>query len=560
MKKSTLIMMVSIVLAVALGIGGTLAYLTDTDADVNTMVLGNVQIVQNEQERVKDENGDFTTALQPFTNNQIIYPAVYDVKPNDQAKVPLNVNGYEINIREFPNYVDKMVSVTNTGNSDAYVRTIIAVPQALDTTYSDATEGNNVSESWLHWNSITDTDTTPNNGWYAGSDANRTEYPGAENRYIIKDVEINGAMYTVCVFTNMDPLAPGETTGPCMAGFYLDNNVDYEDGNYVWRDKETGKATVVWDKDQIDILVMSQAVQAQGFDNAYDALNAAFGVVTADNSATWLGNITEEDIGSPGDKWVDNNPPVVTEVGTDEELQAALTADEETIAVALTDDVTYDVAAWQNNAMGGESTKNIIIDGKGNTITFNNTNSDWNNVVNGDAVLTIKNATITNSGNDATSGTWNAHDIVFADSVVLENVVSENAIALMSDATLKNVTITDDSTGDAYGIWIRPNGQTVVIDGLKMDMTTSGGTDRGIKVDNQYEEDNDLGVTLTVKNAEIKTEKKAAILVKSTGNVSVTTENITFTGIVTDIVNVDSAVAANAANILHNGVAAPVEQ
>ncbi|MBR3905599.1 MAG: SipW-dependent-type signal peptide-containing protein, partial [Clostridia bacterium] len=44
MKKSTLIMILSLVLAVALGVGGTLAYLTDDDGDVNVMTVGNVQI------------------------------------------------------------------------------------------------------------------------------------------------------------------------------------------------------------------------------------------------------------------------------------------------------------------------------------------------------------------------------------------------------------------------------------------------------------------------------------------------------------------------------------
>lgn len=430
MKKSTLIMMLSIVLAVALGIGGTLAYLTDTDADVNTMVLGNVQIVQNEQERVKDEEGNFTSALQPFTNNQTIYPAVYDVKPNDQAKVPLNVNGYEIKIREFPNYVDKMVSVTNTGASDAYVRTIIAVPNALNTDYSDATEGNNVSETWLHWNSITDTDTTPNNGWYAGSDENRTEYPGAENRYIIKDVEINGAMYTVCVFTNMDPLAPGETTGPCMAGFYLDNNVDYEDGNYVWRDKETGKATVVWDKDQIDILVMSQAVQAQGFDHAYDALNAAFGVVDADKAATWLGNITDEDIGSPGDKNEDNNPPMFADiiVTNDEELIAALEGDYKVIGMKAGN------YTMPSNTLFSSDVELVCADG----VVFEG-NSKLN--ING---ATITGATFSNPTGTAVDQTINAilKDCTFTGSNALrwcyagETVVFENC----------------DFIGDVYGV------------------------------------------------------------------------------------------------------------
>ena len=40
MKNRKLILIVSLVLALTMSLGGTLAYLTDTDADVNTMVLG----------------------------------------------------------------------------------------------------------------------------------------------------------------------------------------------------------------------------------------------------------------------------------------------------------------------------------------------------------------------------------------------------------------------------------------------------------------------------------------------------------------------------------------
>ena len=36
LNKKTLIMVVGLVLSLAVGLGGTLAYLTDTDADVNT--------------------------------------------------------------------------------------------------------------------------------------------------------------------------------------------------------------------------------------------------------------------------------------------------------------------------------------------------------------------------------------------------------------------------------------------------------------------------------------------------------------------------------------------
>ncbi len=249
-------------------------------------------------------------------------------------------------------------------------------------------------------------------------------------------------------------------------------------------------------------------------------------------------------------------------VSTDEGLKKALSEDAKRIIVDLAGNVAYDVAAWNGNPMGGENTESIVINGNEYSLTFNNTNSDWNNVVTGNAVLTINNAIVTNGGHDATSGTWNAHDIVFKNEIVLNDVVLENAIALMDDATLNNVALTDDSSKDAYGIWIRPNGQTIVIDGLKMDMTTSEGNDRGIKIDNQYSENDDQGVTLTVKNAEFKTEEKAAILVKSTNSVNITLENVDISGVAADFINevwVDEDAKQHADKVIVTGGSVVVE-
>ena len=59
MKKTTLLMVLSMILAVALGVGSTMAYLQDTDEDVNVMTLGNVDIEQHEFERVQNEDGTY---------------------------------------------------------------------------------------------------------------------------------------------------------------------------------------------------------------------------------------------------------------------------------------------------------------------------------------------------------------------------------------------------------------------------------------------------------------------------------------------------------------------
>lgn len=225
------------------------------------------------------------------------------------------------------------------------------------------------------------------------------------------------------------------------------------------------------------------------------------------------------------------------------EADGALTQDVSEIKVLLTENVTYDVAAWENNALGGENTKTITIDGNGKTITFNQTNSDWNNISTKGAKLIIKNAHITNSGHN--DGPWNRHDLNFGCEVELINVTSDKAIALKAGGTLTNVTINDANTSDTYAIWIQPKGQTVTIDGCTIDMLACS-DGRGIKIDEQYV-DAPAKVTLNVSNTIFKTEEKAAILVKSKAGADIILNNINITEVAADSTNpvwVDAASAA----------------
>ena len=251
----------------------------------------------------------------------------------------------------------------------------------------------------------------------------------------------------------------------------------------------------------------------------------------------------------------------VVSVSSDADLKAALTADVENISLYLASDVTYDVAAHNTDAMGGASTKSIVIEGNGKTITFNHTNSDWNNIVtNGGATLTINNAAITNAGKN--NGPWNRHDLNFACNVVLNNVTSDKAMAFKAGATLINVTINDANTSDTYAIWIQPKGQTVTLDGCTIDMLacTDG---RGIKIDNQYVSAADEAkVTLNVSNTVFKTEEKSAILVKSTKGADITLSNIDITEVAADSTNpvwVDDAAAAYADKVNVTGGTVIVE-
>lgn len=277
-KKITSLCLVVALLAIAI-VGGTLAYFTDTDEATNTATFGNVKIEQWEQERDGSE----------FVQDQNIFPAVL----SKLTKSDITVNGYTFPIRSLEgNYVDKIVSVKNTGTNDAYVRTIIAVPSING--YDDSEDA---SFNPLHWNYL---DATDFNGtgydWNGSNDA--AVAPQTDK---IQDVNIGGVMYDLYIGTYTKALPAGTISAPAMTGFYLHDTVGYgvvgqdDAGNdvegYYFVDKqgvphdltEWIKADAETDEVTMKILVASQACQTAGFADAWEALDAAFGDITATN-------------------------------------------------------------------------------------------------------------------------------------------------------------------------------------------------------------------------------------------------------------------------------------
>ncbi len=220
------------VLVAALAIGGTIAYLTSNDSDVNVMTLGNVEIEQIEQER--DENG----VLVGFTDNKPAYPAV---GPIEYAENGVDINGteYKVFTDDLKNVIDKIVTVKNTGKSPAYIRTIIAI---------EAPEGD------------------PNDLIHVNVNDDGLSYTSWAS------VEIDGVDYVYSVFTYDEALNPGEISAPSLMQVFLDSAATNED---------CAKFGDTW-----EILVVSQAVQAAGFDSAVAALNGGFGSPSAINAET----------------------------------------------------------------------------------------------------------------------------------------------------------------------------------------------------------------------------------------------------------------------------------
>lgn len=131
MKKKITALFLCVALAAIAIVGASLAYFTDTDNETNTFAVGNVKIDLIEQER--GENG-----LQPFTQGKKLSPIVGSAQGEKD----------ELGMPTAKNYVDKMVTVRNTGSEKAYIRAYFAIPAALDDGYETFNAGMNV----LHFN------------------------------------------------------------------------------------------------------------------------------------------------------------------------------------------------------------------------------------------------------------------------------------------------------------------------------------------------------------------------------------------------------------------------
>ena len=231
-------------------------------------------------------------------------------------------------------------------------------------------------------------------------------------------------------------------------------------------------------------------------------------------------------------------------VSSAEELATALTSDEKDIYVVLESDIDLPISSLGQQTggsgeykLGGENTENITIYLNGNKLNITTTYWSAIGAKNDKATITVKDGSMTSTGNSA--GTWNAWDLRFSNcNWYFEDVDFLKAVALDNAGkvtNMKNVTITDSHNKDTYALWITAEGQTVNIDGLTIDMLAA--TDgRGIKIDEQYV-DAAAKVTLNVSNATIKTEEKAAILVKSVAGADITLSNVNISNVANDSVN-----------------------
>lgn len=246
-KKLVAISLVVAMLAIAV-IGGSLAYFTDTANADNTFTVGGVKIELVEQQRNAE-----STALEPFVNNKVLMPIVGSAQGGKEI-----VGGVEMPTAE--NYVDKIISIKNTGASKAYVRVFVAVPTALQ----NGATPNAPRYDVLHWNFNGD----------SMADGEWTDEIVVANPTVIDGVEYK--IYSRTYETALD--ADATTATPAYIGFYLDKSVDQNaDGEWTvdWGEGK-GPEVINYDLSKgVTIPVFAQAIQADGFDSAEAAFTAS---------------------------------------------------------------------------------------------------------------------------------------------------------------------------------------------------------------------------------------------------------------------------------------------
>ena len=249
-KKITAIFLCVALVAIAV-VGASLAYFTDTDNETNTFTVGDVKIALIEEER--DGNG----GKQDFTQDKKLYPIVGSAQGEKDA----------LGMPTAKNYVDKMVTVKNTGSEAAYIRAYFAIPSALDDGYETFNAGLNT----LHFNfgnKVVDGTVTSTYGveW-------NWQHDGKWNYF---ETEINGIKYNVYYADYYQAVDADATTEQFVQGVYLDKSFDMKDGKAFAFGKEL-TLDDGWDWNKVSCPVFAVACQAAGFDSASEAIDAAFG-------------------------------------------------------------------------------------------------------------------------------------------------------------------------------------------------------------------------------------------------------------------------------------------
>ena len=244
MKKKILVLCLVVALAVTAVVGGSLAYFTDTDEAANTFTTGKVDITLNET----------------FSQNAKLLPG---------------------------KNIEKIVNVTNN-EEDAYVRLHIAFP--ADTIYYGENDGVQEYNNLVHFNQRYASLVAGEWNWTRTADGVGGEhpgYPGNGIKYNTYTTTIDNVEYRVFVVTYMTKLTEGATTKTdAMYNVYLDKYADTTNGETYTAPANVDYRTAEMSSNlnNYKILIVAEGCQAEGFNDAYTALNTSFGVPSSTNN------------------------------------------------------------------------------------------------------------------------------------------------------------------------------------------------------------------------------------------------------------------------------------
>jgi len=290
--KKLLTLVACLSLVASLAIGGSIAYLTDRDSEANVFTMGNVEIDLNEK----------------FDQLAQLLPGVK---------------------------IEKEATITNTGETPAYVWMTLAVPAELDREGSAATNP-------IHWNVPgAFWDTYSQQGKYVQSAIDMGYLPEGSGPVALDKtwdldsiemdtVDINGGSYHLYTLLYNSILAPNEVTNIGLNQVYMDAYIDIDTEGNMFRVKGGEVENLNWninEKGNPTIYVSAYGIQAEGF------------AATDDKTATQVAY--EAYMGQWGDDRSSNGAGVEYagnsfEIGADtEKLQDAFNAGGD---VTLTDD------------------------------------------------------------------------------------------------------------------------------------------------------------------------------------------------------------------------------
>lgn len=221
--KKILTTLLTVVLTATLAIGGTLAYLTDRDSEVNTFTLGNVDIELNED----------------FVQGSQLLP------------------GLDVN---------KDVKVKNIGTNNAYVFYTYSVPTALISTAGNASKNViHFNPHPLYWDAYYNNQAYLDK--YGVTEAVDLSDTWHYSELVVDDFELDGIKYTTAIYYYNGVVEPGEETNTALDKVYLDTRVDITpEGDMYW--VENGTPTdLSWNVNEQGnpkIYVNAYAIQAEG--------------------------------------------------------------------------------------------------------------------------------------------------------------------------------------------------------------------------------------------------------------------------------------------------------